>query len=70
MAEHTFPSGDFAVDDGYATVRVAEMAEMLLEEIARPRHDWPALSGRSAELHEVARTMAERYGGARHGGER
>jgi len=62
MGEHTFPSGDFDTDDGYATTRACDLAEGLLDALSRPAHNWRAIDAESGELHELSAAMAARYG--------
>jgi hypothetical protein len=64
VSEHVFPSGDWLADDALATTLVADLAELILDEISRPAHDWPALSRRTRDLDSVASAMAARYPGA------
>ncbi len=61
MDEHTFPSGDWSVDDARATTGAADLAEEILDAISRPAHDWPALSLRTSALDELVTAMALRY---------
>lgn len=66
MSEHVFPSGDWEADDETATERVASLAELILDQVSRPAHDWPRLRRSTGALDAVALAMAARYprGGA------
>jgi hypothetical protein len=61
MSEQVFPSGDWITDDDWATMRVAGLAESVLEEMIEPEHDWPRLREQTMELDSVAAVMAKRY---------
>jgi len=61
MSEQVFPSGEWLADDDWATMRVASLAETVLDRIIEPEHDWPRLREHTRELDCVAAEMAKRY---------
>jgi hypothetical protein len=61
MSEQVFPSGDWITDDDRATMRVAELAESVLDEMIEPAHDWPRVRKHTLELDSVVAVMAKRY---------
>lgn len=61
MSEQVFPSGDWQADDAWATNRVAELAELVVDQIMEPDHDWASLRDHTLELDGVTHAMARRY---------
>lgn len=57
MSEHTFGPGDGLSDD-IATILAAELAERILEEISRARHNWRAIYAMAAALSLLAARMS------------
>lgn len=58
-SEPTFdPPGPPPYDDDYATRAAAELAEAILDEVSRARHNWSAIARMASSLTLLAVNMA------------
>jgi hypothetical protein len=58
VSEHLFdPGAAGQLDDESATARAADLAERLLDEVARPRHSWHAIERMASALAQLAALM-------------
>lgn len=60
MGERMFGGGAWEQADARATGRAAELAEQLLDEIARANHDWRLIARLAADVLRLASAIAER----------